>query len=125
MKLTHSLINLFHPFPPSQYTGHSSWAASGLGFLTFYLMGQTRAMAGSGRAWRLFVSIIPALVAIIVGVTRITDYWHHVSDVCVGLVLGFGVSLIVYKQLYPWFYDENCHQPLYRAHGASNKRLPN
>ncbi len=31
------------------------------------------------------------------------DYWHTVSDVCVGLGLGFGISLLAYLKLFPFF----------------------
>ena len=56
-------------------SGHSSMSASGLGFLTFYLLGQLGAYSGRGYAWRVVLSCLPALVAITIGITRVTDYW--------------------------------------------------
>jgi hypothetical protein len=45
---------------------------SGLGFLSWWLLGQTRAFVSPGRAWAFVVSMIPFLAAIVVGITRIT-----------------------------------------------------
>ena len=39
------------------------------------------------------------------------DYWHHPSDVVAGLGLGFGISLMVYMQLFPWFTHPECDFP--------------
>ncbi len=50
-------------------------SASGLGFLSFYLIGQTRAYSGGGHTWRIVVSLIPSAAAIAIGVSRVTDYW--------------------------------------------------
>lgn len=69
-------------------SGHSSMSAAGLGFLTWYLLGQLKTYSGGGFAWRVVLSFLPALVAIAIGITRVTDYWHHPSDVMTGLALG-------------------------------------
>ena len=50
-------------------------SAAGLGFLTFYLLGQLRAYSGGGFAWRVVLACIPALIAVAIGITRVTDYW--------------------------------------------------
>ena len=63
-------------------------SAAGLRFLTFYLIGQLKAYSGGGFAWRVVLSCLPALVAVAIGITRVTDYWHHPSDVMTGLGLG-------------------------------------
>ncbi len=75
-------------------------SASGLGFLSFWLLGQMRVFVGTGapRMWSFFLAMVPFLAAIVVGVTRITDYWHNVSDVCFGLLLGYGIALVCYLQ---------------------------
>ena len=71
-------------------SGHSSMSASGLGFLTYYLLGQLKVYSGGGLAWRVVLSCIPALVAIAIGITRVTDYWC----VCLGCVICVPVVLL-------------------------------
>jgi membrane-associated phospholipid phosphatase len=41
---------------------------------------------------------MPALAALLVGISRVTDYWHHPTDVAAGLLLGCGVSWLCYRQ---------------------------
>jgi hypothetical protein len=41
---------------------------------------------------------MPALAALSVGISRVTDYWHHPTDVAAGLLLGCGVSWVCYRQ---------------------------
>jgi len=96
-------------------SGHSSWSAAGLGFFTFWLFGQTQAFSGYPHVWRISFSLVPAFAALVVGITRITDYWHHVSDVCFGLALGYFISFVFYNQLFPWFTNQDCCMPL--THG--------
>lgn len=72
-------------------TGHSSWSASGLCFITWWLVDRLRVFDGSGHAWRLAAAALPAMAALAVGVSRYVDYWHHASDVAAGVVcLCFG-----------------------------------
>ena len=86
--------------PTTRPTGHSSLSAAGLGFLTFWLLGQLRAFAApspwfwgaasaaappsKGRQWRFLVAILPSFGAVAVAVTRVLDYWHFPSDVLTG-----------------------------------------
>ncbi|KAJ9528014.1 hypothetical protein QJQ45_005715 [Haematococcus lacustris] len=106
-------------------SGHSSWSGAGLGFLTAWLLGQTRAFTGGGRAWPLMLSLVPLLASLVVGVTRITDYWHHVSDVCVGLALGWFIAFVVYLKLYPFFTHPMCDVPLYTLRPARPAKASN
>jgi membrane-associated phospholipid phosphatase len=55
-------------------------------------------MDGGGHAWRMVVAAAPAVGALAVGVSRYTDYWHHWSDVLAGLLLGFGMAWLAYRQ---------------------------
>jgi membrane-associated phospholipid phosphatase len=43
----------------------------------------------------LVVSLLPGY-AVYVGMTRIVDHWHHVSDVLAGICLGFSIGTIVF-----------------------------
>ncbi|GAX79829.1 hypothetical protein CEUSTIGMA_g7269.t1 [Chlamydomonas eustigma] len=102
-------VKLYGEHLKSFPSGHSSMSASGLGLLTYYLLGQTRAFAGDGHSWHLVVSLVPALLAVAVGVTRITDCWHHTSDVLTGLALGFGISFELYRQIFPSLTHPKCN----------------
>lgn len=66
-------------------TGHSSWSAAGLCFITWWLLDRLRVFDGSGHTWRLLAAVIPAMAAVAVGVSRYVDYWHHASDVAAGM----------------------------------------
>lgn len=55
--------------------GHSSWSASGLCFITWWLLDRLRVFDGSGHPWRLLAAVMPAMAALAVGVSRYTDYW--------------------------------------------------
>lgn len=59
------------------------------------------------------------MVATYVGCTRLTDYWHHYSDVLAGALLGIGCSFLSYfiyaPRLYPtidFFRQSNQSQSL-------------
>ncbi|KAG2424749.1 hypothetical protein HYH02_015131 [Chlamydomonas schloesseri] len=108
-------------------SGHSSLSAAGLGFLTFWLLGQLRAFAApspwfwgaasaaappsKGRQWRFLVAILPSLGAVAVGVTRVLDYWHFPSDVLTGLGIGFLTAFFVYRLIYPPLTHPRCDLP--------------
>lgn len=81
-------------------SGHSSWSAAGLGYLSLWCWSILKAFDGSGHAWRLVAGGLPALGAVAVGVSRVTDYWHHWTDVVAGLVLGFTLAYVAFKQQY-------------------------
>ena len=68
--------------PPA---GHSSWAASGLGYLSQFLFERLQPLSapGAGHPWRLAVAAVPACGAIAIGITRYVDYWCvHSSAGC-------------------------------------------
>ncbi|WOG86441.1 hypothetical protein DCAR_0205646 [Daucus carota subsp. sativus] len=69
-------------------SGHSSWSFAGLGFLALYLSGKIRAFDRRGHAAKLCIVLFPYLVAALVGVSRVDDYWYHWTDVFSGALLG-------------------------------------
>eukprot|EP00879_Flechtneria_rotunda_P011028 GHRR01011523.1.p1 GENE.GHRR01011523.1~~GHRR01011523.1.p1 ORF type:complete len:306 (+),score=58.76 GHRR01011523.1:632-1549(+) len=79
-------------------SGHSSWSSSGLGYLTWFLLDWLQAFDGSGHPWRLIVAVLPSFGALAVGITRYVDYWHHPTDIAAGLLLGWAISWVCYRQ---------------------------
>lgn len=84
--------------PPPRPAGHSSWAASGLGYTSQFLLCRLRPFEGSGQPWRLAAAAAPAAGAVLIGISRVVDYWHHWTDVVAGLSLGFAVAWACYRQ---------------------------
>jgi hypothetical protein len=65
-----------------------SGSFGGLGFLSWYLAGKIRAFDRGGHVAKLCVVILPLLLAAMVAVSRVSDYWHHWQDVFAGSILG-------------------------------------
>ncbi|KAF8399069.1 hypothetical protein HHK36_014935 [Tetracentron sinense] len=82
-----SVIKEGHKSFPS---GHTSWSYAGLGFLAWYLSGKIRVFDHRGHVAKLCYVLLPLLVAALVGVSRVDDYWHHWQDVFAGGLLGWG-----------------------------------
>ncbi|KAM7484599.1 hypothetical protein LguiA_000608 [Lonicera macranthoides] len=63
---------------------------AGLGFLSWYLSGKIRAFDHRGHVAKLCIVVLPLLVAALIGVSRVDDYWHHWEDVFAGGLIGWG-----------------------------------
>ncbi|TYG60693.1 hypothetical protein ES288_D07G087300v1 [Gossypium darwinii] len=77
-----SVIREGHKSFPS---GHTSWSFAGLGFLSLYLSGKIKAFDRRGHVAKLCIVFLPLLVASLVGISRVDDYWHHWQDVFAGV----------------------------------------
>ncbi|GAV87526.1 PAP2 domain-containing protein [Cephalotus follicularis] len=86
-------------------SGHTSWSFAGLGFLAWYLSGKLRAFDRRGHVAKLCIIFLPLLLAALVGISRVDDYWHHWQDVFAGGLLGMTVSSFCYLQFFPLPYD--------------------
>ncbi|XP_066362275.1 lipid phosphate phosphatase 2-like isoform X1 [Miscanthus floridulus] len=93
-----SVIKEGHKSFPS---GHSSWSFAGLGFLSWYLAGKVKAFDRRGHVAKLCVVVLPLLLAAMVAVSRVDDYWHHWQDVFAGGILGLVVASFCYLQFFP------------------------
>ncbi|CAD6271319.1 unnamed protein product [Miscanthus lutarioriparius] len=93
-----SVIKQGHKSFPS---GHSSWSFAGLGFLSWYLAGKVKAFDRRGHVAKLCVVVLPLLLAAMVAVSRVDDYWHHWQDVFAGGILGLVVASFCYLQFFP------------------------
>ncbi|XP_044490291.1 lipid phosphate phosphatase 2-like [Mangifera indica] len=96
------VINEGHKSFPS---GHTSWAFAGLGFLALYLSGKIQVFDRKGHVAKLCLIIFPLLVASMVAVSRVDDYWHHWQDVFGGAIIGTVVATFCYLQFFPPPYD--------------------
>ncbi|XP_015672052.1 phospholipid phosphatase 3-like [Protobothrops mucrosquamatus] len=75
----------------SFYSGHASFAMYTMMYLVFYL--QARFTWRGARLLRPLVQFVLLMLAIYTGLTRVSDYQHHPSDVIVGLLQG---ALVAY-----------------------------
>ncbi|KAK6134237.1 hypothetical protein DH2020_032042 [Rehmannia glutinosa] len=78
---------------------------AGLGFLAWYLSGKIRVFDRRGHVAKLCIVFVPLLLAALVGVSRVDDYWHHWQDVFAGGLLGLTVASFCYLQFFPPPYD--------------------
>ncbi|KAG5236867.1 hypothetical protein OIU76_011665 [Salix suchowensis] len=97
-----SVIKEGHKSFPS---GHTSWSFAGLGFLALYLSGKIRVFDRRGHVAKLCIVFLPLLVAALVAVSRVDDYWHHWQDVFAGALIGLTVATFCYLQFFPPPYD--------------------
>ncbi|KAM7275351.1 hypothetical protein ACFE04_017217 [Oxalis oulophora] len=97
-----SVIKEGHKSFPS---GHTSWSFSGLSFLSWYLAGKIRVFDRRGHVAKLCLVLLPLLVAALVAVSRVDDYWHHWQDVFTGALIGTTIASVCYLQFFPPPYD--------------------
>lgn len=70
------------------YNHQCAGSFAGLGFLAWYLSGKIRVFDHRGHAAKLCILFLPLLLAALVGVSRVDDYWHHWQDVFAGGLIG-------------------------------------
>ncbi|KAK4751003.1 hypothetical protein SAY87_004485 [Trapa incisa] len=92
-------------------SGHTSWSFAGMVFLSWYMSGKVRAFDQGGHVAKLCIIILPILVAALVGVSRVDDYWHHWQDVFTGAIIGTVISTSCYLQFFPFPNDPNGWAP--------------
>ncbi|KAJ8545896.1 hypothetical protein K7X08_018479 [Anisodus acutangulus] len=82
-------------------SGHTSWSFAGLGFLSLYLSGKIQVFDCRGHVAKLCLVLLPLLLASLVGISRVDDYWHHWQDVFAGGLIGLIVAALCYLQFFP------------------------
>ncbi|BGP49137.1 hypothetical protein JCM10450v2_005018 [Rhodotorula kratochvilovae] len=103
----HIIDDGFKSFP----SGHSSFAWSGLLYLSLYLCGKMHIMDRRGHAFKAWIAITPPIGATLIAVSRTMDYRHHATDVIAGSILGAVIALMTYHLYYPSLYSPQCHLP--------------
>ncbi|KAG9449568.1 hypothetical protein H6P81_009533 [Aristolochia fimbriata] len=101
----HGLKHVIKEGHKSFPSGHTSWSFAGLTFLSWYLSGKIRVFDRRGHVAKLCLVFLPLLVAALVGISRVDDYWHHWQDVFAGGFLGLIVASFCYLQFFPPPYD--------------------
>ncbi|OUC48695.1 snoRNA binding domain protein [Trichinella nativa] len=90
----HALLSARHSFP----SGHASAAIYSVTFLLFYLLSlRTRKSVNLNNFDRISLSLY-ALWCVFVCVSRVTDCWHHVTDVVGGSAMGFAVAWLIFNR---------------------------
>jgi len=86
-------------------SGHSSVSSSGLCYLTFWAAGKLRVFSPelAGHPSRLFAASLPLCLAAFVAVSRVSDFYHHASDVASGFCLGTFLAYCHFRQCFRCF----------------------
>ena len=105
-------------------SGHTALSFAGLGYLSLFVAARllhARRLVWTGRLWKLSVAATPWTIALLIGLSRIADYWHHWSDVAAGACIGNLAAYFAYRLRYPppWVGDATPHAALLDAAAAS------
>jgi diacylglycerol diphosphate phosphatase / phosphatidate phosphatase len=103
----HTLHDGWRSFP----SGHSSFAFSGLGYLSLFLAGQLHVFRPRTDLARVLLAFAPLLGAALIAISRCEDYRHDVYDVTCGSLLGFLIARFSYRRYYPQLRETKCHVP--------------
>ena len=103
-------------------SGHTSFSASAMAFLVFYVESRIHQEQKGCRLILLkpFIQLILISIAVVIGMSRVKDYYHHLIDVLVGATLGTVVSFVVWRNCSKWLQNiDKCRCKL-----RSNKIQP-
>ena len=108
-------------------SGHSSWSFCVFTLCSLYLCGKLRVFTpNGGDLWKTFIAFSPMSLALFIATTRLTDYYHHFSDVTYGSGLGMIVALIFYNCFFNSLFDnELCGNPKLRIIMKKKETLQN
>ncbi|XP_043970415.1 phospholipid phosphatase 3-like [Gambusia affinis] len=104
----------------SFFSGHASFAMYSLLYLAFYL--QARLTWRGARLLRPLLQFFLVLLAVYTGLTRISDYRHHPSDVLTGYVQGALTAYWVAFYISPMF--KSCTSDLSSAETPDGPSSP-
>jgi len=93
-------------------SGHTSAAFSTLTFTSLFIAGKINLFDGNFIFWKLLAVLIPNLLALFIGITRVIDYRHHWQDVVVGGMLGILFSALSYFYYFPSLTSSEPYIPL-------------
>ena len=98
-------------------SGHASVSSSGLCYLTFWAAGKLRVFSPelAGHPSRLAAAGLPLSLAVFVAVSRVSDFYHHASDVLSGFALGTFLAYCHFRQCFRCFTSSRAGE----AHAAA------
>ncbi|KAK9389939.1 phosphatidic acid phosphatase type 2/haloperoxidase [Lipomyces mesembrius] len=92
-------------------SGHTSNAFAGLGWLSAWIAGQLKVFQHGTELFRTMLAILPLFGALIIALSRIEDYRHHITDVLFGGILGALVAWYSYRKFFPHLGKATCNMP--------------
>lgn len=98
----HDLANANMSFP----SGHSTAAFAGFLYLSLWFNAKFKIFANyRGRLAHLLLFSFPLLLASLLALSKIVDYWHHWYDVLAGSVIGTLFAILAYRVKYVSVWD--------------------
>ena len=67
---------------------------AGMAYLSLYLAGKLQLFNGRAHVSRVILVLAPLMIALLVGLSRVDDYWHHWQDVFVGALIGIHTTMV-------------------------------
>ena len=87
-------------------SGHACAAFAGFVFLALYINAKFKVFADyHSRHWRLCFFALPILIATLMALSKLIDYWHNWWDILVGAIIGTMFAILVYRQVYTSIWD--------------------
>jgi len=94
-------IKMIYDGQKSFFSGHAATAFASFGFLSLFLAGKLQVCDGRGHTYKLFIVLVPLLIASYISITRLHDHRHHTTDVLCGALVGSLFAFISYFQYFP------------------------
>ncbi|PVH80782.1 PAP2-domain-containing protein [Cadophora sp. DSE1049] len=99
---SHDVNRAIQGFP----SGHTTSAFAGAMFLTLYLNAKLKAFADhASEFWVFIVTVMPLLLASLIGGSMYISYQHHAYEVVIGMVIGIVVGALGYRSSYAAVFD--------------------
>ena len=67
---------------------------AGMAYLSLYLAGKLQLFNGRAHVSRVILVLAPLMIALLVGLSRVDDYWHHWQDVFAGALIGIHTTMV-------------------------------
>ncbi|KAL2071524.1 hypothetical protein VTL71DRAFT_12759 [Oculimacula yallundae] len=107
---SHDVNRAIQGFP----SGHTTSAFAAAMFLTLYLNAKLKAFADhASEFWVFIVTILPLLLASLIGGSMYITYQHHAHEIVIGMLIGMVVGTLGYRSAYSAVFDSRYnHIPL-------------
>ncbi|KAK9456699.1 phosphatidic acid phosphatase type 2/haloperoxidase [Dipodascopsis uninucleata] len=92
-------------------SGHSSNAIAAFGWLSAWIAGQLKVFQPGTELFRTLLALLPLAGGLLIGISRIEDYRHHITDILFGGILGALIAWYSYRKYFPHLGKQNCNIP--------------